>query len=138
MMNCAFLLLYRSPFGSYQMFIETLIKILDILIKQVKYVRIVGDFNVDFLENSTAKCDLLNLFKTYGLHATIKSPTRISISTSTCIDKIVTNNLSNLKHGYTLSSHMSNHHTVLADFDLSIIEHNRMEFIKRPFTQFGK
>ena len=49
---------------------------------------ILGDFNPDFLDNpSKHLLDILNIFQ---LHQSINSPTRITETTSSCLDLIIT------------------------------------------------
>lgn len=49
-----------------------------------------SDFNVDLLTNNNSKIVLMNFFEKYGLHQTVKVPTRITNSNSSLIDIIVT------------------------------------------------
>lgn len=51
-------------------------------------VIILGDFNIDMLENTRKKNEWLNFLSSYGIQQTIFEPTRITPAISTCIDGI--------------------------------------------------
>ena len=52
-----------------------------------KYI-ILGDFNTDFFDNPSKH--LLNILNMYQLHQLINSPTRITETTSSCLDLVIT------------------------------------------------
>lgn len=56
-----------------------------------KNIVIGGDLNIDFLSNSTETRNLTNLFKSHNFYQNIKEPTRITATSSTCLDVIFTN-----------------------------------------------
>lgn len=85
------LCLYRSPSGNFVHFANTLSDILHILCKPNVNLIVVGDFNVDFHGQSNNKMFLLDLFASFGLHQTITEPTRVTATSSSCIDNIFTN-----------------------------------------------
>lgn len=74
-----------------------------------KHVIIGGDFNIDMLVTSMLRSDLIDLMKSYNFHQHIKEATRITETSSTCLDLIFTN--FNVKkenisvHEYGLSDH---------------------------------
>lgn len=47
---------------------------------------LIGDLNIDLLENSTSTNEYLNILAAYGYVPTINIPTRISTTSATCID----------------------------------------------------
>lgn len=52
-----------------------------------------GDFNIDIMTNCKIKlrCLFLNLLNSFVFHINFTTPTRISVRSATCIDKIITN-----------------------------------------------
>lgn len=54
-------------------------------------VIIVGDFNIDMLKDSNKRTEWLNFLSSHNITQAIFDPTRITRSTSTCIDGIYTN-----------------------------------------------
>lgn len=56
-----------------------------------KNVIIGGDLNTDFLGKSTQAKTILNICKSYNFHQLINEPTRITPTSSTCLDVIFTN-----------------------------------------------
>ena len=80
----------RSTVDFYQYFEDFLIQI-----DNPRYDSVLtGDFNIDYSkvnDQSSPACKLNELLSTYGLSQTIKSPTRITDSSSTIIDLTITN-----------------------------------------------
>lgn len=93
-LNTVLLCVYRSPVGSIEVFFERLRGALDVLFrvhKNSKRIYIAGDFNIDFLTETSSKQEIEVLMREYGLHAIAKLPSRITCTTATCIDNILTN-----------------------------------------------
>lgn len=89
--------LYRSQVGSFDTFVERLSDVLaDIMSRNIPYVIICGDLNIDFLETSSNYYCLRDLFSSHGLQSLINEPTRVfrysngNISVSG-LDYLVTN-----------------------------------------------
>ena len=71
-----------------------------------KYI-ILGDFNTDFFDNPSKH--LLNILNMYQLHQLINSPTRITETTSSCLDLIITQSPRIVKYTDILPSFCSDH-----------------------------
>jgi hypothetical protein len=91
--NCtvSILNIYRSPFGNFEYFFNKLETLLNCISINSSELIICGDFNVNFLENTTHKQLLNSLLATYGLYSTIHFPTRITNSSASTIDNIFIN-----------------------------------------------
>lgn len=79
--------IYRPPLGNFAIFLDTVSNILQTISNLKHQVFILGDFNVDFLKESTIRGDTLDLFHSYGLNSLITKSTR----GSACLDNIFTN-----------------------------------------------
>ena len=87
-LNVYVLSLYRSPIGDFNIFLEKLEEILNLLIADPINIIICGDFNVNFMLDSTDKHQLISLLKIYNLDYIVTFPTRINETTQTSIDNI--------------------------------------------------
>lgn len=78
---------YRLHYMSIEKFIEEFSKMLGSL----SYINllILGDFNIDLLQNSSVVDRFLVLLANNGLEAVVKDPTRITDVSATCIDNIL-------------------------------------------------
>ena len=93
MPNCTIgiLNIYRSSSGNFEYFLNKLETLLNCISINSLELIICGDFNVNFLENTTHKQLLNSLLATYGLYSTIQFPTRIINSSASTIDYIFIN-----------------------------------------------
>lgn len=89
--NLIIVCIYRSPSGDFDSFVEACSRMLTYVSLRNKHLVICGDFNVNFLLPTHDVKILLDLFNTYKLTVTINSPTRITATSRTCIDNILTN-----------------------------------------------
>lgn len=83
---------YRPPQGSLQEFYNVLDETLQMVsAKYPSYKCVVsGDINIDLLEDSISKKNLLCILNAYNLDQTIYEPTRVTSNSSTLIDNIFT------------------------------------------------
>lgn len=84
--------LYRSPSCSKSVFCEKFIEWVDELNERSDEILIVGDFNIDwFQSNDVYKKNIERYVKRNGLKQLVNSPTRITKSSKTLIDFVITN-----------------------------------------------
>lgn len=76
-----------------EVFYSSLNQLLNSLSIKYKHKNIVlgGDFNVDFNKNNKQKMELVHLMLTFNFHQLVKEPTRITSTSSTCLDLIFVN-----------------------------------------------
>ena len=86
-----FKVFYRPPSASLQEFYSFLDNKLDMLPSDKKPVVIMGDLNINMLEQSPATNDFLNIISLYGFSNIIIEPTRVTSSSETLIDLCLTN-----------------------------------------------
>ena len=95
---------------------------------------ILGDFNIDLLQNLYEKNKLVQLTESFGLTQVIKEPTRITDQSATLIDHVyLSDTLSSAKtEAFVLDIGMSDHHPVMvilkADKRLKSGKHNQIEY----------
>ena len=87
------IIIYRSPSGNFQYFIDNLEKILNMIYNNSTEIIICGDFNINYLIYSTHKQLLDLLLASYGLSSTVQFPTRIQNNSYSAIDNIFINTL---------------------------------------------
>ena len=130
-LNITILTIYRSPIGDFNVFIDTLEKLL-ISVNSNQMI-ICGDFNVKFNTGNHQDVTLTDLFKTFGLEQTIRESTR----EANCIDNIFINFSTDDYNSYSSESFLSDHKSVI--LEVTTFNH----FIKykktcRPITETGK
>jgi len=81
--------IYRSPNSKVDDFLNKLEYLIDYLLKKSKYIFIVGDININVLENTSR--DLSNLLSRHGLKYIVDFPTRVGKTSETAIDNCLTN-----------------------------------------------
>jgi hypothetical protein len=86
--NILIICIYRSPSGNFEHFINKLDKALNLLSKPKNEFVLCGDFNINFLEESSRKSQLLALLQSYNLFHTVLFPTRVTVTNSSSIDNI--------------------------------------------------
>ena len=84
---------YKKPSCNLEIFFEFYNKLLALISCQQRNIFILGDFNINLLVNSLEPDgrNFLNLNSLFGLFPLIKTPTRITMTSSTLIDNIFTN-----------------------------------------------
>jgi hypothetical protein len=83
--------IYRPPSGDIQLYISKLTQLLNLDVLQNYRVLIIGDINIDLLTKSTISKNLNNTIKQFGFRQLVNIPTRVTYSTSTCIDHAFSN-----------------------------------------------
>lgn len=83
--------LYRPPFGNIANAISNLDETLKNYVDSYNKldVLLVGDFNVNILEDSLGKLLLLDLCYEHNFISNIDTPTRLTATTATCLDIII-------------------------------------------------
>lgn len=95
-------------------------------------ISLIGDFNINFMDDTSRKCEILGMLKTYNIQQTIYQPTRITATTATCIDNIFTN----IEESYetrVIQTHISDHTAQKIIFKMGNQQSN--ETYKRIYSQ---
>ena len=83
--------IYRPPNSDPSAFIEKLDELLLIINKSNKDSIILGDFNIDLSKDYSTKNNFINTLHSCSFYPTINIPTRVTDSSRTVIDNIITN-----------------------------------------------
>lgn len=104
--NIRIMTVYRSPNGNFDIFLEKLYLVLELLIKDNKVIFVSGDFNVHFhkINNQQTKM-LMNIFNSFGFSKTYFGYSR----NSHCLDNIFTNINKNNLHVQSMDTRLSDH-----------------------------
>lgn len=105
--KCIIGVIYRPPNGSIDDFNVHLQCILNVITQTKFKSYIMGDYNID-LTNKHKSASFLNTIYAYGFTPTISKPTRISSTSATLIDNIITNVTSTITSGILITD-LSDH-----------------------------
>jgi hypothetical protein len=84
---------YRSPLGDFNMFIETMHKLLGKIDYKNKNLIIGGDFNMHFNTNNKYAQSFSDLLQSYGLYSHVKFPTRGLSAIDNVFSNIITEDI---------------------------------------------
>ena len=108
--------IYRMPNSSVDVFNDRISDILNIIQKEHKLCYFLGDLNIDFLkaDDHRATGELFDVLYCCNVFPLITKPTRVTSTTATLIDHILTNNLDdNMMHIQgILCTSISDHYAV--------------------------
>ena len=108
--------IYRMPNSSVDVFNDRISDILNVLQRERKLCYLLGDLNIDLLkaEDHKATGELLDVLYCCNVFPLITKPTRVTGTTATLIDHILTNNLDNdMRHIQgILCTSISDHYAV--------------------------
>lgn len=83
---------YRNPIKHNETeSVEKLNKMLEILTKRYANIVVMGDINIDLMEDSRSARNLNNVLVANGMRYLVDFPTRITESSESCIDNVFTN-----------------------------------------------
>ena len=114
--NIVIEVIYRMPNSSVDVFNDRISDILNVLQRERKLCYLLGDLNIDFLkaEDHRATGELLDVLYCCNVFPLITKPTRVTDTTATLIDHVLTNNLDNdMRHIQgILCTSISDHYAV--------------------------
>ena len=103
------IVVYRPPNGDINIFLEQFGKLLDMFLHSNKFLVIGGDFNIDFNVSNTALRELLNVLNCNNMCLTIHEPTRVTPTSSKCIDNIIINDREVVSEANIIKNNLSDH-----------------------------
>ena len=116
MSNVVIAVVYRMPDSSVDVFNERITDIMNVIQKENKMIYAMGDLNIDFLKSDVHKStnSLLDVLYSYNVFPVITKPTRVTETSATLIDHILTNNFDiNASHIQgILCSSISDHYAI--------------------------
>jgi len=127
--------IYRPPNKNWKLFCDSFIEVIDKLNIKENLVCI-GDFNINFLDESYAANYLKSSFKSLNLSVLNKLPTRITDHTESLIDLIVTNNSDIFYNTNTYFEDISDHFIIYTSIKFKKNKPPRKLITKRSFKNF--
>lgn len=133
------IVLYRSPKGSFDIFIQKLDTLLSSINCDKENVLICGDFNVDLANDSAKGKSLLNIFTIFNFHALVHSPTRESVQRSSMLDNIFTNYYNpDINLSCTIVQHdISDHHGLILNCNNSLMHKKQSDKLYSESRNFS-
>lgn len=128
--------LYRPPLVHYRQLgcIET---ILSYFSSSFDYTIIMGDLNINFLNNNTEKKYLESLLHTFNLSQVIKEPSRVTRNTSSLIDVIGVENSINIRSGTKEMFNLTDHRLVFSYLKIESAKARDKTLSYRDFSHFN-
>jgi exonuclease III len=102
--------IYRSPNGKFEVFLSRLEIVIQKLQNKKKRLILSGDWNINFLHDSPQVTEINNLLTRFNLTITVKVPMRITKTSSSLLDVIITNNEKLLETARIMELGMSDHY----------------------------
>jgi len=129
--------LYRSPLGNFDYFLQESEIWLNLVSRNSRGLIICGDFNINFMEDTTHKRILSSLLATFGLYPTVDFPTRIYNNSITTIDNIFINTVNqNSFNVYPCINGLSDHNAqIIVLHDIAIMTYEKQLFFCRRFNE---
>lgn len=136
--SCVLVTLYRSSsHGDFTIFKDCLFAIINFLSLKFKYFIFAGDINVDLDGNTPQANDLRNIFDMFGLKYTINVPTRISRTTISCLDNIITNFSSDAYNVGVYDTHIADHLAVyIRIMNFNVVSKSNGRVLRRVVNNF--
>ena len=121
----------------FDQFTEFLNNTLDEFSSNNSEILFCGDFNIDVLQNSSCKfaASYIETLFSNGLLQVITKPTRVSQTSASCIDHILTNKINPSYNSYILTSKLSDHFPILYTRDSCRAQHFPPNVMSRNFSE---
>ena len=117
-----FCVVYRPDSVLYSKFLELMESLLSFLRSQKNDCIIFGDFNINTLIENSESINYTNLLAAYGFKIQNSEPTRVTSTTATCLDHIISSNEINTK---TVKITISDHYAIETDLSWLGIQNKR-------------
>ena len=139
--NIVIRVIYRMPNSSVDVFNDRISEVMNVIQKERKLCYLMGDLNIDFLraDDHRATGELLDVLYCNNVFPLITKPTRVTSTTATLIDHILTNNfVDDMMHIQgILCTPISDHYAVFHVACNAKTEHDKtdMPLLKRNIGQ---
>ena len=131
--------IYNHPNSKISNFLNLFREILIKINNENHNCYITGDFNINTLEKST-KNSINNyslMIKSVNFHNIIKTPTRITKTSATCIDHLYTNNKTSIIKKFILIDNISDHFPLLGIINLKLKHKHQEQIWSRNFSKIN-
>lgn len=130
-LNVILLVVYRVPSAHYDIFLEAMYSILEVVCDDNKDIIIGGDFNINLLIKDKQTASFYDLIYSFNLDTLIHEPTRVTPHTETCIDNVLYNKLSSYSAS-VVKTHVSEHYSQLVTLRIPC-HFEDTEYVERRF-----
>lgn len=129
--------LYRPPNTNFDMFTDALQGMLTMISNERKVVYLMGDFNVhlDKIETDRNAQEFSDIMHSFSLQPLIDKPSRITPTSSSLIDNIFTNQVSDKMHSGLLYTDISDHLVTFALTHDNISFNASNGYLSRDFSE---
>jgi hypothetical protein len=112
------LILYRSPTGCFESFIEKLENLLFTLTNHSKRPNIIltGDLNCNLLKDGQEQKQLLSVFQRFNMKPLVNTPTRITMYSKTLLDNVFTDQGEENTNTTVFDTGLSDHLAIVSTF----------------------
>lgn len=127
---------YRSPSGNEDIFLNSIIEVLDYLHKPKTYLIVCGDFNFDLYKNKYFKL-LCNALSSFNFSPVVMWPTRVTDTSCTLIDQIFIN-FQNEGTCCVFDNQISDHRSIFLEIKSLMQQQNisnDIKMFKRDFSE---
>jgi hypothetical protein len=117
--------IYKPPENSIDSFNTDFDHILKTISRENKISYLLGDYNIDLLKESSDRqtSDFINIIYSSSFYPTVNKPTRITRTSATIIDNIITNSTANHQSGIFIAD-ISDHLPVFVNTDIKLDGNN--------------
>ena len=132
--------LYRPPNSNFDMFTDALQGMLSAISNERKVVYLMGDFNVrlDKIETDRNAQEFSDIMHSFSLQPLIDKPSRITPTSSSLIDNIFTNQVSDKMHSGLLYTDLSDHLVTFALSHDNISFNASNSYLSRDFSETNR
>ena len=132
---------YRPPSIRRSIWTQELYKLLEYASSCCDDLLLLGDLNCDLLQpdkNGSEGRDLLDLCDIFNLECLVKEPTRVTPTSKTLIDVILTNNKGRFLSTGTLEPHISDHRLIYTVMRISPARKRSRKITCRSYKAYDK
>lgn len=128
--------IYRPPSGNVKVFFDKLELLLQTIFNEGKSIFLAGDFNIEMVQENQMRSEFVAILNTFNLYLCVLENTRITATSKSCIDNILTN--SDLIEASVIENWASDHmaQRVLFEIPNEVIDMDTQ--YKRFFTENAK
>lgn len=90
-LNLVVIAIYRPPQECTKLFLEKIEGLLATIFQENKLIAIAGDFNIEVIKDNKVGCEFISILNSLHLTQSVQENTRITATSSSCIDNIFTN-----------------------------------------------
>jgi hypothetical protein len=127
--------IYRSPDGKIDTFFNKLELVIQKLMGKRKTLILCGDWNINLLQPSPHTRELNDLLLRYNLKHSVNAPTRITKTTATLLDVMITNERKSVNSLKVIELGLSDHYAQILTLSIPDPSNTPYRIKKRQFSE---